>query len=122
MMSTLVKCPKCATWQHSLYPACPKCGHGLGLATAEAEALEQAILKGRPKGLSGLSTTTRRRAEVLLRIVGDLDPARTYTRAEIVSMMVAEGDATITGQTVNYLINRTECMVRVGQGQYRRVA
>lgn len=119
MTSTLVKCPKCATWQHSLYSTCPKCGSGFGLATAEI--LEQAVLETRSKDLSGLSTTTRRRAEVLMRIVEGLDPNRTYTRAEIVSMMVAEGDATIAGQTVTYLINRTGCMTRVGRGLYRRV-
>lgn len=117
MTSELYKCSNCGTWQHRLYPRCPKCHHGAGTTDEVAQTPRRVV----PKDPSKLSPVMRKRVESFMRIVDGLDTYRTYTRAELVSMMVATGDRTISGQTVNYLIDWTERLTRVGIGQYRRI-
>lgn len=113
----LYKCPNCGTWQHSLDPRCPKCHHVGGTTDEVAQSPKRVV----PKDPSKLSPTTRRRVETFSGVIDKLDTYRTYTRAELISMMVATGDRAITGATVNYLIDWTERLVRVGTGQYRRL-
>lgn len=117
MTSQLYKCSNCGTWQHSLWPRCPKCHHGAGTTEEVAQSPKRVV----PKNPSKLSPIMRKRVEVFSGIVDNLDTYRTYTRAELISMMVATGDRAITGVTVNYLIDWTERLVRVGIGQYRRI-
>lgn len=127
----LMRCPNCMTWQHSIYPKCPKCGHGAGdtrfversVVTKNGKPLDHSAPKREYKAAHNKGKHlphTQKRIDRLREVVAELDPDRIYTRTDIHEMMCGkEGFDDMPAQTVSYIVNVTGLLERISPGQYR---